>query len=428
MTLVANWLFNGWNLAVGVYSPSANQWHEVVAPGDEIQYSSRQTWTGERLIFTGRGVSSYHPASQTWFIESPLPVAGRASHSQVWTGAEVIVWGGYNNGDHWGDGARYLPATHEWVPTSTIGAPSPRSRPNGIWTGTELLMWGGTISETNPASPGAGLSNGARYRPISDSWLAMSTSGAPPGQAYGPAVWSGTEMLLWSGWFSTNAGGRYHPSSDSWTAMTTVNAPVGRFEHNVVWSGEELIAWGGNTSTGIATTGGRYDPDSDTWLPTSTVGVPTNLAGATAVWTGNRMLLWGTAQSSPKGGSYDPASDSWSPISTVGQSARHGHSAIWTGEEMIVWGGFSHPNPPNQSGGRYDPDSDTWAETSQDGAPLSRYAHRASLIGEKMLVWGGEGFHAGDQYASYLAAGGEYCIPTGFIFDDGFESGDASHW
>jgi hypothetical protein len=66
----------------------------------------------------------------------------------VWTGTEMIVWGGITfdgglNGDALGDGARYDPSTDTWRTMSTIGSPTARFRAGAVWTGIELLIWGG---------------------------------------------------------------------------------------------------------------------------------------------------------------------------------------------------------------------------------------------------------------------------------------------
>ena len=42
-----------------------------------------------------------------------------------------------------------------------------------------------------------------------------------------------------------NTGGRYNPSTDSWTATSTTNAPAARAHHTAVWTGSEMIVWGG---------------------------------------------------------------------------------------------------------------------------------------------------------------------------------------
>src|SRR5205823_7360140 len=59
-----------------------------------------------------------------------------------------------------------------WTATTTTNAPSARSYPTAIWTGSEMIVWGGgTASGT--------LNTGARYDPSIDSWTATSTTNAP---------------------------------------------------------------------------------------------------------------------------------------------------------------------------------------------------------------------------------------------------------
>src|SRR5260221_632699 len=80
-----------------------------------------------------------------------------------------------------------------------------------------------------------------------DTWTPTSTTNAPSARAFHTAVWTGTEMIIWSGVHGCffNTGGRYNPSTDSWTATTTTNAPYPRAEATAVWTGTEMIVWGG---------------------------------------------------------------------------------------------------------------------------------------------------------------------------------------
>jgi hypothetical protein len=66
----------------------------------------------------------------------------RAGHTAVWTGSEMIVWGGSDRVGELATGARYDPATDTWTPTSTVGAPSPMEGHTAVWTGKEMIVWG----------------------------------------------------------------------------------------------------------------------------------------------------------------------------------------------------------------------------------------------------------------------------------------------
>ncbi len=53
--------------------------------------------------------------------------AARFAHTAVWTGAEMIVWGGFDGSTYFNNGGRYNPANNTWQPVSSVGAPSARA-------------------------------------------------------------------------------------------------------------------------------------------------------------------------------------------------------------------------------------------------------------------------------------------------------------
>jgi hypothetical protein len=60
-----------------------------------------------------------------------------------------------------------------WTATSTTNAPSARFLHTAVWTGSEMIVWGGSI-----------LNTGGRYYPSTNSWTATSTSNAPVARTY----------------------------------------------------------------------------------------------------------------------------------------------------------------------------------------------------------------------------------------------------
>jgi hypothetical protein len=80
-----------------------------------------------------------------------------------------------------------------WTATSTANAPQGRVLHTALWTGTEMIVWGG-FNPTDRA-----LNTGGRYNPSTDSWTATSTTNAPTGHYRHTAVWTGTEMIVWGG-------------------------------------------------------------------------------------------------------------------------------------------------------------------------------------------------------------------------------------
>jgi hypothetical protein len=224
----------------------------------------------------------------TWTATTSANVpVGRLYHTAVWTGSEMIVWGGFLLNT----GGRYNPSTDSWTATGLINAPTARAGHTAVWTGSEMIVWGGTDYG------GQGFNTGGRYNPSTDSWTATSMTNAPAARFYHSAVWTGSEMIVWGGIGNSNnlnTGGRYDPSTDSWTATGTTGAPVARFDQTAVWTGSEMIVWGGYADFGNrVNTGGRYNPSTDSWIATSTTNAPAGRVWHTAVWTGSEMVVWG---------------------------------------------------------------------------------------------------------------------------------------
>jgi N-acetylneuraminic acid mutarotase len=337
-------------------------------------------------------------SDDTWIATSLTNVpAARDGHTAVWTGTEMIVWGGYN-GSNLNTGGRYNPSTDSWTATSTANAPSPRYDHTAVWTGSEMIVWGGVVN------PGGELNTGGRYNPTTDSWIATSTTNAPSGR--GTAVWTGSQMVVWGPY----GIGKYNPNTNSWTAIGVPFHPG----QSAVWTGSEIIAWGGTVTCQIfyqcgTNTGGRYNPNTDVWTATSTANAPASRYNHTAVWTGSEMIVWGGSNFDGinyfylnTGGRYNPSTDSWTATSiNNAPEARVHNTAVWTGSEMIVWGGIGIG--ALNTGGKYNPVANSWTATSTTNAPTGRYNHTLVWTGSEMIVWGGYNFSSG------LNTGGRYC-------------------
>lgn len=366
------------------------------------------------LLSNGRSPATTNP-DDTWSSTNTANApTGRYLHAAVWTGTEMIVWGGFDGvGTVLNTGGRYNPVTNSWAPggTGTSGAPTARQEPTAIWTGTEMVVWGGYDSNN--------LNTGGRYNPSTDSWAAGGTSAtnAPTGRTDHAAVWTGTEMIVWGGFDGlapyVNTGGRYNPASNTWAAGGTSasNAPSGRYLHVWVWTGVEMIVWGGWDGAHLVNTGGRYNPATNTWAAggTNTSNAPTVRYEEGATWTGTEMIVWGGFDGVNyfnTGGRYNPTTNSWAAggtSTTNAPTARRVHGPVWTGTEMIVWGGFDSVQLVN-TGGRYNPATNSWNATSTTNAPSARTAHTGVWTGGDMIVWGG---------VSNLNTGGVYGAGAG---------------
>ena len=409
----------------GKYNPNTNSWTATgTTDAPTARSSHAAVWTGSEMIVWGGAGGSYaysnvggryNPMTDSWVPTGNTPTP-RQRHTAVWTGSEMIVWGGFLQGggsDPFANtGGRYTPSTDSWMATSTTNAPTGRYVHTAVWTGTEMIVWGGYNIDGY-------LNTGGRYNPSTDIWAATSTSNAPLGRESHTAVWTGSQMIIWGGYFYDgidhylNTGGKYSPSTDTWIATNLTNAPAGRGVHTAVWTGSEMVVWGGADSVNYFNTGGRYNPSTDSWLATTTSNAPSSRDSHRTVWTGSEMIVWGGFGGSyfNTGGKYNPNTNSWTQTSISGApEARSIHTAVWTGNEMIIWGGQAGLDFGRyfDNGGKYNPATDTWTPTGTINAPDGRYRHTAVWTGNEMIVWGGILYSN-----SYTGTGGRYCAQSG---------------
>lgn len=365
---------------------------------------SPTTYTITATNSAGSSSAQITISAQSWtaITNSSAPTA-RFAPSGTWTGSHLIVWGGLDASTLYvlGDGAIYNPSTDSWSAISTTGAPTPRYSHAAIWTGSKLIIWGGWGGNSSAGtgngtqiSAGTDLNDGAMYDLTTNTWTAISSTGAPTARSDFSAVWTGTKMIVWGG-DASNDGGSFDPATNSWSAISTSNAPQARSSHTAVWTGSKMVIWGGAaTSNGtLLATGGIYNPSTDTWTATSSINTPAGRDFHTAVWTGSKMVVWGGQvsagdHSTTTGGVYDPSTDSWTSTTTANApSSRTDHTAIWTGSEMVIWGGFASVSL--NDGAMYNPATDTWTPVTTAGVPSARKLHDAVWTGTAMLVWGG---------------------------------------
>ena len=349
------------------------------------------------------GVVTHDPIMDCRVIEAgwiPLPTEGapspRALHSAIWTGSEMIVWGGKVTGSPpaVNDGARYDPATDTWTAVSTIGAPAPRHSHSAVWTGSEMIVWGG-FGESDY------VTDGARYDPATDTWAPIASAGAPQGRTFHATLWTGSELVVWGGLQNTTVlgdGARYDPTSDTWTPMQSTGGPSPRLAPAAAWTGSDVVLWGGGNTFDWLDTGAFYDPAQNQWTGTTPPdGVPRFREQASAAWTGSRFVIWGGWD----GGNYledgallAPGATSWEPLSDVNApNPRAQHLTIWTGQALFVWGGCTGMacNAIQADGGiwRDGTDGGTWNPVLEDEALSGRRDPRGVFTGREVIVWGG---------------------------------------
>ncbi|MDB6025163.1 MAG: hypothetical protein JWM68_1386, partial [Verrucomicrobiales bacterium] len=92
----------------------------------------------------------FDPVLNSWNTVAPFYYASRQQHTAVWTGSEMIIWGGldtYSTAEYPypNYGGRYNPSKDTWQVTPyDPNAPIPvRGNHVAVWTGSDMLIWGG---------------------------------------------------------------------------------------------------------------------------------------------------------------------------------------------------------------------------------------------------------------------------------------------
>lgn len=319
---------------VGTWSPMS----EDGSPSSGWGFT--MVWTGDAALVWGgfEGSAAYHPDDDVWTpITSQGAPSWRMRHSAVWTGSEMILWGGSDppgtTDQVYGDGGRYRPDLDSWMPMTDLGAPASRYGHVAVWTGEEMIVFGGTAG-----------ADGARYDPVADVWQPM----APADFAFGgnTALWSGSEVIFWGGTSQLGEplrGGRYDPVADTWQPMTMVGAPSFVDQATAVWTGSAALYHGGCCVIDGArrNRAAAYDPVADAWGP------DVELCGdwatiSVAVWTGCDLLVWlawDVEGGAPPHVFRFDGDTTWQSDAASYPERRTDAQAVWTGEEMIVFGG-----------------------------------------------------------------------------------------
>jgi hypothetical protein len=265
------------------------------------------------------------------------------------------------------------PRAHSWRPTQTYGTPRARAYHVAVWTGREMIVWGGQIAGT---SPGAEILDGSRYDPVADRWTPMSTLGAPPPGVGRAAVWleSTREMMIWGGPGSADGGGLYSPERNAWRTPSLSDAPLGRFVPVMVSTGHDALVWcGRDGDQATAGDGMIYDPVADGWRPVASAGAPPCSSAQPSAWTGREFIVWGGNGTvrvgselvggvrTTQGGLYNPDTDSWRPLGGASPPGRWESSGVFGDGAFIVTGGFTSPDGElTNDGARYDVATRTW--------------------------------------------------------------------
>jgi hypothetical protein len=211
-----------------------------------------------------------------------------------------------------------------------------------VWTGSELLIFGGHTG-------GVAAPTAAALNPRTGSWRRLPALNAVKGLAVANgAVWDGREAFV-------SARGlliAFNPKTDRVRRISIAKAHIALQERSqldpIGWTGAEVVfSTGAGTSSQSITVVG-YNPTTGRWQK---AGVAPCKGSTQVAWIGDRLV----AACGTNGLEiYTPRTDTWRTIKD-GPSllSSHGDSAIvWTGTTLIVWSGIvNKPGNPTPADG-----------------------------------------------------------------------------
>jgi len=280
-----------------------------------------------------------------------------------------------------------------------------------LWTGTELIVWGGVVEDPQDFSPPQGL--GAAFDPAAGTWREIAPP--PDGVTVGEAVWTGTEMLAWSDGTADTRSAAYDPANDTWRMIADPPFPG----EGALWIGDAAVLLGDPSGGG---SGHAYDPATDEWRRLA--DGPWD--PASAVWTGTTIIVNADMDSDGTSlAGYDPATDTWRVLEGVDEGwqpvvipGRGGAAATVamlppdSGIPGVLLDDRGNaigelPGRPAELAGR--------CETNPDDAVCMLTTQGAVLVGGEILYWNVGGSWAFDLEAQTWRASPQY---------DGVAAGD----
>ena len=347
--------------------------------------------------------SRYSAASDQWSdMQRDGEPTARDSAARLWIGDRLLVWGGvaqagataWVNHD---DGALYDPKSDRWTAMSRSAAPAGRcATDRAVWTGKQLIVWGGLSYGAGDNAPVVTLlDDGGVYDAASDTWTPIATAGAPHG-GLSPYAWTGSELIVISdldGYSMPGQvlfeGARFDPTANRWSPLSAPSLDLVYTLENanlrLYWLGSVLAVFGERVTQGGSPALLLYDPQSDSWSSGTVPTAPWYFNWQDALVVGDRLVVIG-----PGGGSSDA------------RGARHESTAVavldgktrtWTNlpaaldrsgpgivalpERIFAWGGkdiytdLDAPNPCQGATGPCDPVTPTIQTLLADGVGIS---------------------------------------------------------
>ena len=371
---------------------TSGQWSTLPPAPIASRDGASVLWTGTELLVWG-GASgteddqlhadgvAYDPATGRWRLLPAAPLSPRVGQAAVWTGSEMVVWGGRvqqgpDSSEVTADGAAYDPSTNHWqlLPPSPLTA---RSDTIAVWTGAEMVILGGKSAEAGGSSQSYG--DGAAFDPAASQWQALPAPVPPAGHSlsWRTAIQAGSHLLAWSEWAMSITSGPDTGAETGGVDLFDYDELSGRWElipgtlgalpdvEVALWTGRLAVVRGEPDNCGLcshpfwAEATALYDPATNRW--TAVPADPLQLDGLVSVWTGGALLSFnsdGSVTDGPSGdivpgdaSVYDPAAGSWQRIAPgpFGCEAAAEVTPAWTGHQVLIY--CTPSNPPAEAAG-----------------------------------------------------------------------------
>ncbi len=219
----------------------------------------------------------------------------------IWTGESAIIWGGIDSKtvDPLGAILDVTDKAVTWKKMNVSGAAAPKriSSHTAVWTGSKMVIWGGYEGTDDFAR--STTNSGGIYDPKYDSWAMTNVDGAPSKRAVHQAIWTGSKMVILSGGgISTgfdlkSTGGSYDVETGVWSNFVS-ELVIERIGHKAVWNGEEILLVGGK-STRFSNYFGEvfaFNPVTQRWRILGSSITPTGRYNSSIIWTGSSAIVW----------------------------------------------------------------------------------------------------------------------------------------
>jgi hypothetical protein len=201
--------------ATFAFDPAVGSWRSVQSSVSPMVDAEPVSTGSEALFIQTSGEDgpiigqAYDPVADEWRAIPPAPLDRAHGVLTVWTGDELIIWGGGDRSHPRLQGAVYDPTSDTW--RRIADAPFGLNLASGVWTGREMVVFGSLLDGSNhSATP---TSVGEAYDPATDRWRELPPSALSP-QATSAAL-VGDQLVAWD--YEAQSQ-EYDPTRDRWSA------------------------------------------------------------------------------------------------------------------------------------------------------------------------------------------------------------------